>query len=99
VGTITQHRKLVVTLRQRLVQRRICSLQLVDAVLQLGQLLALALAATHTTKPENRHWVACNQLTGPKQGNAHIETCRQSDGEEMSCDNKAVLERRDCGRA
>jgi hypothetical protein len=45
VCAMAQRCELVVALRQQLVQRRICGLQLVNAVLQLGQLLPLALAA------------------------------------------------------
>ncbi len=43
VGAIAQRCKLLVALRQQLVQRSICGLQLVDAVLQLAHLLPLAL--------------------------------------------------------
>jgi hypothetical protein len=45
VGAIAQRCKLLVALRQQLVQRSVCGLQLVDAVLQLAHLLPLALAA------------------------------------------------------
>jgi hypothetical protein len=48
VRAIAQRCKLLVALRQQLVQRCICRLQLVDAVLQLAHLLPLTLAANST---------------------------------------------------
>lgn len=48
VCDIAQRCKLLIALRQQLVQRSICRLQLVDAVLQLAHLLPLALTVNST---------------------------------------------------